>query len=132
MLSCFIASSVHSNMLKVVKLRLYPNTEQKQSLEQSFGNCRWLYNYCLNLMNQTYSDTGKGLSGYEVKKLIPQLKKEHEWLSLAYSSCLQQVCLNLGVAFNNFFAITSPILGLTLFVKSGTLGILMPEWRTYL
>jgi putative transposase len=48
-------------------------------------------------------ETGKGLSGYEVKKLIPQLKKVYPWLSLAYSSCLQQVCLNLGVAFNNFF-----------------------------
>ena len=31
------------------------------------------------------------------------MKKEHEWLKLAYSQCLQQVCLNLGVAFNNFF-----------------------------
>lgn len=90
-------------MLRVVKLRLYPNTQQQHSLEQSFGNCRWLWNYCLNLMNKTYIDTGKGLSGYEVKKLIPELKKEHQWLSLAYSACLQQACLNLGVAFNNFF-----------------------------
>jgi putative transposase len=90
-------------MLRVVKVRLYPNTEQQQALEQSFGNCRWLWNYCLNLMSQTYKETGKGLSGYDVKRLIPQLKKEYEWLSLAYSSCLQQVCLNLGVAFNNFF-----------------------------
>src|SRR5512135_1344064 len=90
-------------MLKVVKVRLYPNTEQQQLLEQSFGNVRWLWNYCLNLMNQTYLDTGKGLSGYEVKKLIPSLKKEHEWLTLTYSQCLQQTCLNLGVAFNNFF-----------------------------
>ncbi len=90
-------------MLKIVKVRLYPNTEQQQSLEQSFGNVRWLWNYCLNLMNQTYKETGKGLSGYEVKKLIPALKKEHEWLKLTYSQCLQQACLNLGVAFNNFF-----------------------------
>jgi putative transposase len=90
-------------MLRVVKVRLYPNKEQIQLLEQSFGNCRWLWNYCLNLINQTYKDTGKGLSGYDVKSLIPQLKKEFEWLSLAYSACLQQVCLNLGVAFNNFF-----------------------------
>ncbi len=90
-------------MLRVIKARLYPNTEQKQLLEQSFGNCRWLWNYCLNLMNETYKNTGKGLSGYEVKKLIPGLKKEHEWLKLTYSQCLQQVCLNLGVAFNNFF-----------------------------
>jgi putative transposase len=48
-------------------------------------------------------ETGKGLSGYEIKKIIPQLKKEHEWLKLTYSQCLQQVCLNLGIAFNNFF-----------------------------
>jgi putative transposase len=90
-------------MLKVVKVRLYPNPQQQQLLEQSFGNCRWLWNYCLNLMNQTYKETGKGLSGYDVKKLIPQLKKEYDWLGLTYSQCLQQVCLNLGVAFNNFF-----------------------------
>ncbi len=90
-------------MIKVVKIRLYPNSQQQQALSQAFGNCRWLWNYCLNLMNQTYQDTGKGLSGYAVKKQIPQLKKEHEWLKLTYSQCLQQVCLNLGVAFNNFF-----------------------------
>ncbi|BDI19467.1 transposase [Nostoc cf. commune SO-36] len=55
-------------------------------------------------MNQTYKETGKGLSGYAVKKIIPQLKKEYEWLTSTYSQCLQQVCLNLGVAFNNFFS----------------------------
>lgn len=75
-------------MLKIIKVRLYPNPEQQQLLEQSFGNCRWLWNYFLNLMNETYKNTGKGLSGYEVKKLIPELKKEHEWLSLAYSANL--------------------------------------------
>ena len=90
-------------MLRVVKVRLYPDAQQQQSLAQAFGSCRWLWNYFLNLMNQTYQETGKGLSGYEIKKIIPQLKKEHEWLSLTYSQCLQQVCLNLGVAFNNFF-----------------------------
>ncbi len=90
-------------MLKVVKVRLYPTPPQQQLLEQSFGNCRPSWNYGLNLMNQTYQQTGKGLSGYDVKKLIPQLKKEHEWLTLTYSQCLQQVCLNLGVALKNFF-----------------------------
>ena len=90
-------------MLRVVKIRLYPDSQQQLALAQSFGNCRWLWNYCLNLMNQTYCQTGKGLSGYEVKKQIPSLKKEHKWLKLTYSQCLQQTCLNLGVAFNNFF-----------------------------
>ena len=92
-------------MLKVVKVRIYPDSSQKLALAKAFGSCRWLWNHFLNLMNETYKQTGKGLSGYDVKKLIPELKKQEEtsWLSDTYSQCLQQVCLNLGVAFNNFF-----------------------------
>lgn len=92
-------------MLKVVKVRIYPDSSQKLTLAKAFGSCRWVWNHFLNLMNETYKETGKGLSGYDVKKLLPQLKKQEEtaWLSDTYSSCLQQVCLNLGVAFNNFF-----------------------------
>ena len=92
-------------MLKVIKIRLYPTSHQKQLLSQDFGNCRWVWNYFLNLMNQTYKKTGKSLSGYEVKKLLPQLKKQDDtsWLKLTYSQCLQSVCLNLGIAFKNFF-----------------------------
>ena len=92
-------------MLKVVKVRLYPSKTQQEQLAKAFGSCRWVWNHFLNLMNQTYKETGKGLSGYEVKKLLPELKKQKEtaWLSETYSMCLQQVCLNLGIAFNNFF-----------------------------
>ncbi|AFZ53041.1 RNA-guided endonuclease InsQ/TnpB family protein [Cyanobacterium aponinum] len=92
-------------MLKVIKIRIYPDSSQKLALAKAFGSCRWLWNHFLNLMNETYKQTGKGLSGYDVKKLIPELKKQEEtsWLSETYSQCLQQVCLNLGVAFNNFF-----------------------------
>ncbi|MDR9404134.1 MAG: helix-turn-helix domain-containing protein, partial [Halothece sp. Uz-M2-17] len=35
-------------MLKVVKVRLYPDQQQQQSLEQSFGNCRFVWNWGLN------------------------------------------------------------------------------------
>ncbi|MFP4651716.1 MAG: RNA-guided endonuclease InsQ/TnpB family protein [Phormidium sp.] len=90
-------------MRQVVKVRLDPNQQQKQLLEQSFGNCRWLWNQGLNLMNQTDKETGKGLSSYDIKKKIPRLKQEYDWLTLTYSQCLQPVCLNLGTAFNNFF-----------------------------
>ena len=90
-------------MRKAIKVRLYPNSDQQQLLAQSFGNCRWLWNYGLNLINQTYKETGKGLSSYDIKKQIPDLKKEREWLKLTYSQCLQQVCINLNTAFTNFF-----------------------------
>jgi len=90
-------------MLKVVKVRLYPNQQQQQSLEQSFGNCRFVWNWGLNQINTTYKETSKGLSSYDIKKQLPELKKELEWLTLTYSQCLQQVCINLGTAFKNFF-----------------------------
>ncbi|WP_373478863.1 RNA-guided endonuclease InsQ/TnpB family protein [Geminocystis sp.] len=92
-------------MLKVIKVRIYPDTSQKVLLASAFGSCRWVWNHFLNLINETYQATGKGLSSYDVKKLLPQLKKQEDtaWLSETYSQCLQQVCLNLGVAFNNFF-----------------------------
>jgi len=90
-------------MLKVVKVRLYPNQQQQQSLEQSFGNCRFVWNWGLNQINTTYQKTGKGLSSYDIKKQLPELKKELDWLKLTYAQCLQQVCINLGTAFKNFF-----------------------------
>jgi len=90
-------------MLKVVKVRLYPDPQQRQSLEQSFGNCRLVWNWGLNQINTTYKKTGKGLSSYDIKKQLPALKKELDWLALTYSQCLQQACINLGTAFKNFF-----------------------------
>ncbi len=39
----------------------------------------------------------------EIIKLLPSLKKEHEWLSEVPSQVLQQAALNLSSAFLNFF-----------------------------
>jgi putative transposase len=74
-------------------------------LAKAFGSTRWLYNYLLNLHNETYKATGKGLTRNQMQKLIPCLKKDEEtiWLSETYSQCLQVVCLHLSDAFRNFF-----------------------------
>ena len=92
-------------MRRVTKVRLYPTNEQKLRLAKAFGSVRWVWNYCLDFNNRTYKETGKGLSGIEMKKLLPQLKKQPEtaWLKESYSQCLQQSLLNLSQAFVNFF-----------------------------
>ena len=90
-------------MYKAYKYRLYPSVEQKEILAQHFGNCRWFYNYALNLSEQTYKETGKGLSRNAIQSLLPKLKKEYDWLGLCYSQCLQVVALNLSTAYKNFF-----------------------------
>ncbi|MEA5548904.1 helix-turn-helix domain-containing protein, partial [Limnoraphis robusta CCNP1324] len=49
-------------MRNVVKARIYPTTEQQTALSKAFGCARWWWNYALNLNNETYKATGKGLS----------------------------------------------------------------------
>lgn len=92
-------------MRNVVKVRLYPTPDQKLSLAQAFGSCRYIWNYCLAENNRIYKETGKGISAITMKKWIPQLKKqeETEWLKETYSQCLQSSVINLGLAFKNFF-----------------------------
>jgi putative transposase len=90
-------------MFKSYKFRLYPTKVQKISLAKSFGCCRWYWNYSLNLCQETYKLFGKSLSRGAIQSLLPKLKKEYEWLSDAYSQCLQYVALNLSTAYKNFF-----------------------------
>ncbi len=92
-------------MFKAYKYRIYPNTEQEIALAKSFGCCRWFWNYSLNLCQETYKATGKGLLRSKIQGLLPSLKKEHPWLKKTdvYSQCLQVVALNLSTAYKNFF-----------------------------
>ena len=68
------------------------------------GCSRFWWNHALNICNQTYKETGKGISRTGLNALLPKLKKEYEWLKTdVYSQSLQQTTLNLSRAFINFF-----------------------------
>ena len=90
-------------MRNVVKVRIYPTVAQTEALSQAFGCARWWWNYALNLNNETYKATGKGLSRQGYNDLLPKLKQEFPWLRDCYSQVLQSVSLNLSRALINFF-----------------------------
>ncbi|WP_373535008.1 RNA-guided endonuclease InsQ/TnpB family protein [Microcoleus sp.] len=90
-------------MYKAYKYRIYPTGGQEVLLAKSFGCARWFWNYALNLCQETYKNTGKGLTRGYTQGLLPALKKEYEWLKEPYSQCLQVVALNLSTAYKNFF-----------------------------
>ena len=90
-------------MYRAIKVRIYPTDEQESYLAQCFGNTRWLWNYMLNATTVAYKEISIGLSKAAMDKLLPGLKKEYEWLGLAYSQVLQRVTFNLSSAFVNFF-----------------------------
>ncbi|RMF28044.1 MAG: transposase, partial [Cyanobacteria bacterium J083] len=57
-----------------------PTTEQQQQLARAMGWCRFWWNHALNICNQTYKETGKGISRRGLNALLPRLKKEYDWL----------------------------------------------------
>ena len=93
-----------------LKVRLYPEEDMITRINQSIGNARFTWNKLLENYQETYKLFK--LHGYSKLKcnmttfntMLTMLKKEHDFLYLSESSCLQQVYRDLINAFNNFFS----------------------------
>jgi putative transposase len=92
-------------MYKGFKYRIYPNEEQKDLILKHIGCSRWIYNYALNKKTESYQQTGKGLSRFDIQKDIPKLKKNEEtfWLKEVNSQTLQTSLEHMDKAFTKFF-----------------------------
>lgn len=92
-------------MFTAVKVRIYPDPTQVQSLAKAFGCVRWFWNNSLSLARKQYEATGKYFNRFENNNRLPVLKKQSEtsWLKEPYSQCLQAVSTNLQTAFQNFY-----------------------------
>ena len=91
-------------MLKVVKVRIFPNAIQKQLINKTFGSCRYVYNMLLDAKIKAY-ECGDNLSAYELKKrLVPMKNVEGgEFLKEVDSTALQNSVLKIDIAYKNFF-----------------------------
>jgi len=90
-------------MFTSLKIRLYPDAEQRIQLSREFGCARFVFNRFLDEWNKAYEKTGKGLSYTKCANQLPVLKQELPWLSTVASQVLQQSLKNLETAFKNFF-----------------------------
>ena len=87
------------------KYRLYPNRAQREALAQTFGCCRYVYNWGLERINTTRKETGKSLSAYGLGKELTALKREPDklWLNDVLRVPLTQSLCHLHTAFEKFF-----------------------------
>lgn len=86
------------------KYRAYPNRKQKEFFEQTFGCCRFVYNYYMEKRQRLHGEWHDTLSYNEMSKdLSSVLKREYIWLKDADSIALQQSLRHLDRAYDNFF-----------------------------
>lgn len=62
------------------KFRIYPNKEQENLIQRTFGCRRFVFNYFLAERMEQYKQTGKSRTRFQQDKSLTALKKELEWL----------------------------------------------------
>lgn len=63
-------------MLRAYKYRIYPTDEQKVLFAKTFGCCRFVYNWALNLKIEAYKQDKKYATYKEVQdRMVNELKK---------------------------------------------------------
>lgn len=94
-----------AKMLKGMKLKAYPNQEQKHALFCMFGNQRFVWNQMLNMLNERYDNNhdSRFPKKFELNMLLPTLKQEYSFLTISNSQSLQFACESLFDAFERFF-----------------------------
>lgn len=106
----FINFSIFVKMLRAYKYRIYPTDEQKVLFAKTFGCCRFVYNWALNLKITAYQERKETLGNVYLTNLMKsELKAEYEWLSDVNSQSLQSALRNLDTAYTNFFRNTKAI-----------------------
>ena len=92
-------------MLKAVKVRLYPNVEQKQIISSQIGGVRYVYNRALALRKYAYSRFGIKVGKFALINHITKLKKRENtsWLKNIDSQAIQQSVANMDRAYQHFF-----------------------------
>ena len=93
-------------MLRAIKVRLYPNKEQEQKINKTFGCYRFVYNHMLALKQEAYNKDKTNLGLCELSKyLLGTLRKDEQyaWLKEENSQVLQQAIRQMLSAYNTFF-----------------------------
>ena len=97
-------------MLRAYKYRIYPTDEQKVLFAKTFGCCRFVYNWALNLRIETYRSDKRTVPYKEIQDcMVNELKAEHDWLKEVNSQSLLYSLRNLETAYTNFFRNTRAV-----------------------
>lgn len=93
-------------ILRAIKIRLYPNTTQEQTLNKVLGCYRFVYNQMLALKQNAYNKDKSNLGLCELSKFFhgTLLKKsEYSWLKEQNTKVMKQAIRQMLSAYDGFF-----------------------------
>ena len=91
-------------MLKTYKYRIYPNKEQQELIQKTFGCCRFVYNQTLAYRKDKYDKEKETMNKFSCNNYVNQvLKKEYEWLKEVDKFALTNSVYNMDSAYQKFF-----------------------------
>lgn len=90
-------------MLKGYKYRIYPNKQQEEQIQKTFGCKRFVYNQCLSYREEKYKNENISLSKIECNNWKNQiLKKEYKWLNEVDKFALDNAVIDMDNAYQKF------------------------------
>ncbi|MGL5383532.1 MAG: RNA-guided endonuclease TnpB family protein [Culicoidibacterales bacterium] len=108
---------------KAYKFRIYPNNNQQQLIQKTFGCCRFVFNFALNnhkkseemiwektqklVENGTLTKNNwksKFFNRFEASKMLPELKTNYEWLKEVDSNALINEMIHLDHAYKRYYS----------------------------
>lgn len=91
-------------MFKSYKYRIYPNKQQEELIQKTFGCCRFVYNQTLAYKKEKYEIEKISLSKNDCNNYVNRvLKKEYEWLKEVDKFSLTNAVYNMNNAYKKFF-----------------------------
>ena len=89
----------------VLKVRIYPNLEQKLYLHRAFGCSRFIYNYFLDKSQKAWNENKEYFNCFDSQKELTKLKKteEYNWLKEVDATVLNNALNHLDTAYKNLY-----------------------------
>ena len=93
-------------MIKVCRIRIYPNKTQQTKIFRILGACRFIYNLYIQYNNNFYREKDEFLSGYDFAKMVTKLKKREKkymWLQSISTKALTDSIMTAELSLKKFF-----------------------------
>ena len=65
---------------KTYRYRIYPNKQQQEQIQKTFGCCRFVYNQYLNMKIKKYTRRKEFFGFYDCCKDLTKMKQRLQWL----------------------------------------------------